>query len=113
MATFKTQNRKLEQTLWALGVHHLSWHKTEDGMTEWETATIPLTDFPNFVGQTYGFILKNTIAGVNGEYACQGMLAFYNDECDGKPAREMTDFVVYWNNFRVVPMTTIDLEEDE
>lgn len=85
----------------------------KNGMTEWETATIPLTDFPNFVGQTYGFILKNTIAGVNGEYACQGMLAFYNDECDGKPAREMTDFVVYWNNFRVVPMTTIDLEEDE
>lgn len=35
MATFTTQNRKLEQTLWALGVHHLSWHKTEDGMTEW------------------------------------------------------------------------------
>ena len=35
MATFKTQNRKLEQTLWALGVHHLSWHKTDDGMTEW------------------------------------------------------------------------------
>ena len=35
MATFTTQNRKLEQTLWALGVHHLSWHKNEDGMTEW------------------------------------------------------------------------------
>lgn len=35
MATFTTQNRKLEQTLWALGVHHLSWHKNDDGMTEW------------------------------------------------------------------------------
>ena len=35
MATITTMNRKLEQTLWALGVHHLSWHKTEDGMTEW------------------------------------------------------------------------------
>lgn len=35
MATFTTVNRKLEQTLWALGVHHLSWHKNEDGMTEW------------------------------------------------------------------------------
>ena len=35
MATFTTVNRKLEQTLWNLGVHHLSWHKTDDGMTEW------------------------------------------------------------------------------
>ncbi len=85
----------------------------KNGMTEWETATIPLNDFPKFAGQPYGFILKNTISGVNGEYACQGMLAFYNDECDGKPAREMTDFVVYWNNFRVVPMVTPELEEDE
>ena len=35
MATLKTMNRKLEQTLYALGVHHLSWEKNEDGMTVW------------------------------------------------------------------------------
>lgn len=35
MATIRTMNRKLEQTLWALGVHHLSWEKDADGMTVW------------------------------------------------------------------------------
>ena len=35
MATLRTMNRKLEQTLWSLGVHHLSWEKNEDGMTVW------------------------------------------------------------------------------
>ena len=35
MATLRTMNRKLEQTLYALGVHHLSWEKNEDGMTVW------------------------------------------------------------------------------
>ena len=35
MATLKTMNRKLEQTLFNLGVHHLSWEKNEDGMTVW------------------------------------------------------------------------------
>ena len=35
MATLKTMNRKLEQTLYNLGVHHLSWEKNEDGMTVW------------------------------------------------------------------------------
>ena len=85
----------------------------KNGMTEWRTATIPLNEFPNFADQTYGFILKNTIAGTNGEYACQGMIAFYNDECDGMPAREMTDFVLYWNNLRIVPMEMPDLSADE
>jgi len=97
--------------------HYHPWTTDPDhyknGMTEWETATIPLTDFPNFVDQTYGFLLKNTIAGVNGEYACQGMIAFYNDECDGHAAREMNDFVLYWNNLRIVPMVTPELAEDE
>lgn len=35
MATIRTMNRKLEQTLWSLGVHHLSWEKDDDGMTVW------------------------------------------------------------------------------
>ena len=35
MATLRTMNRKLEQTLFNLGVHHLSWEKIEDGMTVW------------------------------------------------------------------------------
>ena len=35
MATIRTMNRRLEQTLWALGVHHLSWEKDADGMTVW------------------------------------------------------------------------------
>lgn len=35
MATIRTCNRKLEQILFALGVHHLSWEKNEDGMTVW------------------------------------------------------------------------------
>lgn len=35
MATLRTMNRKLEQTLFNLGVHHLSWEKNEDGMTVW------------------------------------------------------------------------------
>ena len=35
MATFETKNRKLEQTLFNLGEHHLSWHKDEDGYTVW------------------------------------------------------------------------------
>jgi len=36
MATFTTKNRKLEQTLFNLGEHHLSWHKDpEDGYTVW------------------------------------------------------------------------------
>ena len=35
MATIRTSNRKLEQVLWSLGVHHLSWEKDEDGMTVW------------------------------------------------------------------------------
>ena len=85
----------------------------KNGMTEWRTATIPLTDFPNFVDQTYNFLLKNTIKGVNGDYACQGMIAFYNDECDGFAARELTDFVLYWNNLRIVPMVTPELEEEQ
>ena len=86
------------------------------GMEHWETATIPLTSFSNFMDQTYSYILKNTIKGVNGDYACQGMIAFYNDDCDGYSAREIAaeeHFVVYWNNLRIVPMTTLDLSEDE
>ena len=35
MAPLKTMNRKLEQVLWTLGVHHLSWEKNDDGMTVW------------------------------------------------------------------------------
>ena len=35
MATIRTRNRKLEQVLFALGVHHLGWEKDEDGMTVW------------------------------------------------------------------------------
>ena len=35
MATLTTMNRKLEQTLWNLGVHHISYEKNEDGMTIW------------------------------------------------------------------------------
>lgn len=37
----QTMNRKLEQTLWALGVHHLSCDKNPDGMTVW---TYPATE---------------------------------------------------------------------
>ena len=33
--TLRTTNRKLEQVLYALGVHHLSWEKDEDNMTVW------------------------------------------------------------------------------
>ena len=33
--TLRTTNRKLEQTLFNLGVHHLSWEKDEDNMTVW------------------------------------------------------------------------------
>ena len=87
-----------------------------DGMDHWETATIPLTSFQNFMDQTYSFILKNTIKGVNGDYACLGMIAFYNDECDGMAAREIAaeeNFVIYWNNLRIVPMVTPELETDE
>ncbi len=97
--------------------HYHPWTTNPDhyknGMTEWETATIPLTDFPNFVDQTYNYLLKNTITGTNGDYASQGMIAFYNDECDGHAAREMTDFVLYWNNLRIVPMETIELDTEE
>ena len=35
MATLKTYSRKLEQTLYSLGVTYLSWDKDEDGMTYW------------------------------------------------------------------------------
>ena len=35
MATIRTTNRKLEQVLFTLGVHHLSWEKNEDNMTVW------------------------------------------------------------------------------
>ena len=79
------------------------------GMEHWETATIPLSDFENFMDQTYSYLLKNTIKGVNGDYACQGMIAFYNDECDGMAAREIAaeeNFVVYFQNLRIVPMMT-------
>lgn len=34
-ATIRTSCRKLEQILFALGVHHLSWEKDPDGMTVW------------------------------------------------------------------------------
>lgn len=34
-ATIKTANRKLENILWALGIHHLAWEKNEDNMTVW------------------------------------------------------------------------------
>lgn len=87
-----------------------------NGMTEWRTAVIPLSQIPNFANETYGAVLKNTIKGVNGEYACQGMLAFYNDECDGKPAHEYAaedNFVVFYNNFRIVPYETIEIENEE
>ena len=84
----------------------------KNGMTEWMTATIPLSDFPNFAGQTYGYVLKNTIKGVNGDYACQGMIAFYNDECDGHAAHAYDNFIMYWNNLRVVPMSTIEIEDE-
>ncbi len=83
-----------------------------NGMSEWMTATIPLSAFPNFAEQTYGYILKNTIKGVNGDYACQGMIAFYNDACDGHAAHEYDNFILYWNNLRVVPMTTIEIEDE-
>ena len=33
--TFRTRNRKLEQVLFSLGFHHLSWEKDEDGLTVW------------------------------------------------------------------------------
>ena len=35
MTTIRTTNRKLEQVLFTLGVHHLSWEKNEDNMTVW------------------------------------------------------------------------------
>lgn len=34
-ATISTMNRKLEQVLFELGVHHLQWDKNDDGMTVW------------------------------------------------------------------------------
>ena len=100
--------------------HFHPWTSDPDhyanGMEHWETATIPLTSFTNFKDQSYSYILKNTIKGVNGDYACQGMIAFYNDDCDGNAAHEIAaeeNFVVYWNNLRIVPMVTLDLSEDE
>ena len=33
--TIKTYNRRLEQALFALGVHYLSCDKDEEGMTYW------------------------------------------------------------------------------
>lgn len=100
---------------WMANYH--PWTKDPDayknGMTEWQTATIPLSDFPKFVGQTYGYVLKNTIKGVNGEYASQGMIAFYNDDCDGISAHEYDNFIMYWNNLRIVPYVTKELEEEE
>ena len=41
MATIKTMNRKLEQTLFSLGVTYISCDKNEDGMTVW---TYPNTE---------------------------------------------------------------------
>ena len=38
MATLKTYNRKLEQTLFNLGVTFLSCDKDDDGMTYWTYA---------------------------------------------------------------------------
>ena len=35
MATIRTRNRKLEQVLFSLGEHHLSWEKDEEGLTVW------------------------------------------------------------------------------
>jgi len=35
MATLKTYSRKLEQTLYNLGEHHLEWGKDDEGMTYW------------------------------------------------------------------------------
>ncbi len=35
MATIRTMNRKLEQVLFDLGVHHIACEKNEDGMTVW------------------------------------------------------------------------------
>lgn len=35
MATITTMNRKLEQTLFNLGVHFISCDKNADGMTVW------------------------------------------------------------------------------
>jgi len=83
-----------------------------NGMTEWRTATIPMSDFPNFAGQTYNYLFKATTKDANGDYANQGMIAFYNDECDGQAAHEYDNFIMYWNNLRVVPMTTPELDED-
>lgn len=98
---------------WMANYH--PWTKDEkqkEPMTEWRTANIPLTSFPNFVDQTYGFLLKNTVAGVNGDYANQGMIAFYNDDCDGNAAVELSDFIFYFANFRIVPYETPELEEE-
>jgi|GEM_PF-1152395 len=83
-----------------------------NGMTEWRTATIPMSDFPNFAGQTYAYLFKATTKDANGDYANQGFIAFYNDECDGKAAHAYDNFIMYWNNLRVVPMVTPTLEED-
>lgn len=33
--TIRTRNRKLEQILFDLGVHHLDWEKDEEGLTVW------------------------------------------------------------------------------
>jgi hypothetical protein len=35
MVTLRTRNRKLEQTLFNLGVTYLDWEKDEDGLTVW------------------------------------------------------------------------------
>lgn len=82
------------------------------GMKGWRTATIPMSDFPNFAGQTYNYIFKNAIKGTNGDYATQGFIAFYNDECDGKAAHAYDNFVLYWNNLRVVPMVTPEIGDE-
>lgn len=40
-ATVRTMNRKMEQVLFYLGVHHLACEKNEDGMTVWIYSDTP------------------------------------------------------------------------
>lgn len=50
MATIKTMNRKLEQTLFNLGVTFLSCDKNDDGMTVW---TYPNTEKVRLIFQWF------------------------------------------------------------
>jgi len=71
---------------------------------EWFTVTFPFSDSPDFAGLTFNDVLAQAQAAVTDKYNQWGPW-FCNDTYNGVES-ESTNVVIYFDNIRVVPLTT-------